>query len=99
MAAGNPTELEFPEGTESDVMVELARTGVAGGLGDEDLTAVPRRSESCHEVDVHADIALVTDLGFAGVEADADLHRGTLRPLMVAQPPLDSYSRRQWRGT
>ena len=43
-----------------------------------------RRAKTSNEVDIHPDVALITELGFAGMEAKSDMDRGPSGPITVA---------------
>ena len=81
-----PMPAERPEGP--------ARNGpvpddVARRLRDEDLPAVARRADAGGDVDVEADVALVAELGLAGVDADAHAHDAVRGPRLALDRALE----------
>ena len=67
----------------------LVAGDVARRPRDDDLLAVGRRADPGGDDDVHADVALVAELGLAGVDPDAQAMRLVVRPRLGGERPLD----------
>ena len=63
-------------------------------LRDDDLLAVCRRADARRDDDVHADVALVAELGLARVDADPQPERLVVRPRLGGERALDLGGRR-----
>src|SRR5687768_2004759 len=77
-----------PEVPDAHAVRRAVLNQTPGGVGDEDLPAVPRRGDSCGPVDVDPEVVLTAEDTLARVDPHPHADSRSMWPLMRSERPL-----------